>query len=231
MKCANEIWIRSSDCTEEQNGENMNPGESFVVHSFTASAWAFLFARCRQMRQKNFLTVLNCFCSIFSWVFFYSNFVQEDIVCLTLPMSHPLGCIAGTLAAVTFGRTLVLPAPVFDPTTAFKAIKDNKCVTLFGLSENFLGEAWQPEKQCLACRRCTAVYGTPSALAQLPQIEADQSKASTLRKGNFLGHNPGYMTPEWGNHWWAACKNGISWPVLFLIFLFLEVTIAPLSFC
>ncbi|KAM7308211.1 medium-chain acyl-CoA ligase ACSF2, mitochondrial isoform X2 [Ixodes scapularis] len=85
---------------------------------------------------------------------------HEDIVCLTLPMSHPLGCIAGTLAAVTFGRTLVLPAPVFDPTTAFKAIKDNKC---------------------------TAVYGTPSALAQLPQIEADQSKASTLRKAIVVG--------------------------------------------
>ncbi|CAN8018068.1 unnamed protein product [Ixodes persulcatus] len=84
----------------------------------------------------------------------------EDIVCLTLPMSHPLGCIAGTLAAVTFGRTLVLPAPVFDPTTTFKAIKDNKC---------------------------TAVYGTPSALAELPQIEADQSKASTLRKAIAVG--------------------------------------------
>ncbi|CAN7937311.1 unnamed protein product, partial [Ixodes hexagonus] len=85
---------------------------------------------------------------------------HDDTVCLTLPMAHPLGNIIGLLASVTFGCTIVIPAASFDPTTTSEAIKEQKC---------------------------TAVHATPAALALLPQVEADQSKTSTLRKAIVAG--------------------------------------------
>ncbi|CAN7937314.1 unnamed protein product, partial [Ixodes hexagonus] len=86
---------------------------------------------------------------------------QKDSICLNVPLVHCVGCVVGTLTAVVFGSTVVMPAPTFDATAALEAI---------------------------AKRRCTIIYGTPTMYIDIIRHqEGKHHDLSSLRKGIMAG--------------------------------------------
>ncbi|CAN7937313.1 unnamed protein product, partial [Ixodes hexagonus] len=53
---------------------------------------------------------------------------QKDIICLNVPLVHCFGCVIGTMAAVVFGATIVMPSPSFNAVAALEAISSKKYV-------------------------------------------------------------------------------------------------------
>ncbi|PCG89276.1 AMP-dependent synthetase/ligase [Penicillium occitanis (nom. inval.)] len=52
---------------------------------------------------------------------------EKDIRCRPPPLFHWFGLVCGLLAAVSHGRTLVLPSEVFDPTKVIETLVKEKC--------------------------------------------------------------------------------------------------------
>ena len=60
------------------------------------------------------------------------GYTEEDRICLTVPFSDCFGMVAGTLAAVTHGASMVVPGPGVDPAEALRAVRDEGCTSLHG---------------------------------------------------------------------------------------------------
>ncbi|XP_037281544.2 putative acyl-CoA synthetase YngI [Rhipicephalus microplus] len=85
---------------------------------------------------------------------------QHEIICLNVPMIHCFGCVIGTMGAVVFGSTVVIPSPVFNAFAGLQAVTDH---------------------------RCTVLYGTPTMYIEiLKHLSADYD-ISSLRKGAMGG--------------------------------------------
>ncbi|KAM7293795.1 medium-chain acyl-CoA ligase ACSF2, mitochondrial [Ixodes scapularis] len=86
---------------------------------------------------------------------------QNDSICLNVPLVHCFGCVIGTMAAVVFGATIVMPAPSFDAVAALEAISK---------------------------QRCTVMYGTPTMYIDiLNHQEAKRYDVSSMQKGVMAG--------------------------------------------
>ncbi len=89
------------------------------------------------------------------------RFSEIDRICVPVPMYHCFGCVGGTMAAITTGAAVVLPAPTFDPLATMQAIQDE---------------------------RATAIYGVPTMfIAQLQHAEFSRFDFSSLRTGVMAG--------------------------------------------
>ena len=86
---------------------------------------------------------------------------SADRLCLPVPFHHCFGAVMGTLAAVTYGATVVLPSEVFDAGAVLRAV---------------------------AAERCTALYGVPTMfIALLEHAERPRADLSSLRTGIVAG--------------------------------------------
>lgn len=59
-------------------------------------------------------------------------YTSADRVCIAVPFSRCFGMVAGTLAAVTHGASMVIPDPDADPATVLRAVRDEGCTSLLG---------------------------------------------------------------------------------------------------
>jgi fatty-acyl-CoA synthase len=72
-------------------------------------------------------------------------FGPDDRLCVPVPLYHCFGMVMATLACVTHGAAIVLPAPVFDPAATLEAIEAERCTALYGVPTMFIGLLEHPD--------------------------------------------------------------------------------------
>ena len=70
------------------------------------------------------------------------KYTEADRICIPVPFYHCFGMVMGNLAATSHGACMVIPAPGFDPALTLKAVRDEKCTSLYGVPTMFVAE-WQ----------------------------------------------------------------------------------------
>ena len=91
---------------------------------------------------------------------------SADRICLPVPFHHCFGAVMGTLAAVTYGASLVLPAEVFDAGAVLGAISAEKCTVLYGVPTMFVALLEHPDRPRtdLSSVRSGIIAGAPVPL-------------------------------------------------------------------
>lgn len=69
----------------------------------------------------------------------------EDKLCIPLPLYHCFALVAGVLACVTQGSTMVFPSEAFEPLPVLQAIHDERCTMLHGVPTMFMAQMEHPE--------------------------------------------------------------------------------------
>jgi fatty-acyl-CoA synthase len=65
-------------------------------------------------------------------------------LCVPMPLYHSIGCVAGTIAAMTHGSTLVLPGFTFEPQSCLAAVDSERCTSLYGVPSMFVAQYQHP---------------------------------------------------------------------------------------
>jgi fatty-acyl-CoA synthase len=68
----------------------------------------------------------------------------DDRICLPVPFYHCFGCVLGSLAALTHGSALVLPAESFEPETCLRAVQEERCTSMYGVPTMFIAQLEHP---------------------------------------------------------------------------------------
>jgi len=72
------------------------------------------------------------------------RYTETDRICLPVPFYHCFGCVLGSLAALTHGSAVVLPAESFDAGACLRAVQDERCTSLYGVPTMFIAELEDP---------------------------------------------------------------------------------------
>jgi len=73
------------------------------------------------------------------------QFTDRDRLCIPVPLYHCFGMVAGVLACVTHGATMVLPAEAYDALTTLQVVQKEKCTALHGVPTMFVMELNHPQ--------------------------------------------------------------------------------------
>jgi fatty-acyl-CoA synthase len=66
--------------------------------------------------------------------------VPNDRICLPVPLHHCFGCVMGTLGALVYRATLVIPGERFDAKAVLSAVAGERCTVLYGVPTMFHAE-------------------------------------------------------------------------------------------
>jgi len=69
----------------------------------------------------------------------------KDRICSPVPMYHCFGCVMGSLASLTSGAALVLPAPQFDALATLHAIHGERATAIYGVPTMFIAALDHPQ--------------------------------------------------------------------------------------
>lgn len=69
----------------------------------------------------------------------------SDRMCIPVPLYHCFGMVAGNLASVTSGATMVYPGEAFDPMAVLRTIELERCTSLYGVPTMFIAILDHPE--------------------------------------------------------------------------------------
>ena len=72
------------------------------------------------------------------------HLTPRDRICIPVPLYHCFGMVAGNLAAVTHGATMVYPGEGFSPRETLEAVAAEKCTALYGVPTMFIAELDDP---------------------------------------------------------------------------------------
>jgi len=64
--------------------------------------------------------------------------MKEHRICLSVPMHHCFGNVAGTICGMMHGATCIVPAPSFDGAACALAIEQERCTSLYGTPTMFI---------------------------------------------------------------------------------------------
>ena len=70
---------------------------------------------------------------------------ERDRICVPVPMYHCFGCVAGTMASITTGAAMILPAPTFEPLATMEAVSAERATTIYGVPTMFIAQLDHPE--------------------------------------------------------------------------------------
>ncbi|HYN96185.1 MAG TPA: AMP-binding protein [Pilimelia sp.] len=73
------------------------------------------------------------------------GYTERDRVCLPVPLYHCFGMVMGMLGATTHGACAVLPGPGFDARATLRAVRDERCTSLYGVPTMFIAELDDPD--------------------------------------------------------------------------------------
>ncbi|HWE52812.1 MAG TPA: AMP-binding protein [Bryobacteraceae bacterium] len=102
----------------------------------------------------------------------YLQLSDKDRVCVPVPLFHCFGCVAGTMAAVAVGATVVLPAPSFSALDTLESIATEKCTAIYGVPAMFIAELNAPEflDFDLSTLRTGIMAGAPCPIEVMKQV-------------------------------------------------------------
>ncbi len=72
------------------------------------------------------------------------QYTPDDRICLPVPFYHCFGCVLGSLAALTHGSAVVLPAESFDAEACLSAVQEERCTSLYGVPTMFIAQLDHP---------------------------------------------------------------------------------------
>src|SRR4051794_24798803 len=95
-----------------------------------------------------------------------------DRVCVPVPFYHCFGSVLGTLAAMTHGACVVIPAPAFDARATLAAVERERCTTLYGVPTMFIAEL-ELTGFDLSSLRTGVMAGSPCPVEVMKRVVAD----------------------------------------------------------
>ena len=100
------------------------------------------------------------------------RYTAEDRVCLPVPFYHCFGCVLGSLAALTHGSALVLPAESFDAESCLRAVENERCTSLYGVPTMFIAQLDHPtcSSDRLDSLRTGIMAGAPCPVEVMRQV-------------------------------------------------------------
>jgi fatty-acyl-CoA synthase len=103
------------------------------------------------------------------------GYTPQDRICVPVPLYHCFGMVAGSLAAVSHGATLVLPAPAFDPVATLRAVQDERCTSLYGVPTMYIAMLQAPELAGLdlSSLRTGIMGGSPCPVEVMKRVVED----------------------------------------------------------
>jgi fatty-acyl-CoA synthase len=98
-----------------------------------------------------------------------------DRVCVPVPFYHCFGNVLGTLAAMTHGACVVIPAPAFEARATLAAVERERCTALYGVPTMFVAELAEPEfgRFDLSSLRTGVMAGSPCPVEVMKRVVAD----------------------------------------------------------
>jgi len=104
-----------------------------------------------------------------------------DRMCIPVPLYHCFGMVAGNLASVTSGATMVYPGESFDPVAVLKTIELERCTSLYGVPTMFIAILDHPEfaRFDLSSLRTGIMAGSPCPEATMREV-IDRMKMSEI---------------------------------------------------
>jgi len=73
------------------------------------------------------------------------KFTHRDRLCVPVPLYHCFGMVMGSLACVSKGAAVVLPADAFEPASVLEAVQAERCTALHGVPTMFIAELDHPD--------------------------------------------------------------------------------------
>ena len=100
------------------------------------------------------------------------KFTEQDRLCIPVPFYHCFGCVLGTLACVTHGAMMVIPAEFFDPLKTLEAVQQEKCTALHGVPTMFIAQLGQDRfaEFDLSSLRTGMMAGSPCPIEVMRQV-------------------------------------------------------------
>jgi fatty-acyl-CoA synthase len=100
------------------------------------------------------------------------RYTETDRICLPVPFYHCFGCVLGSLAALTHGSAVVLPAESFDASACLRAVQDERCTSLYGVPTMFIAELEDPSfaSYRLDSLRTGIMAGSPCPVEVMRQV-------------------------------------------------------------
>jgi fatty-acyl-CoA synthase len=91
------------------------------------------------------------------------GFTERDRLCVPVPFYHCFGMVVSTLACLTHGSALVIPAPHFEAGATLAAIESERCTAIHGVPTMFIAELERPDfaRYDLSSLRTGIMAGAP----------------------------------------------------------------------
>ena len=103
------------------------------------------------------------------------RYTEADRICIPVPLYHCFGCVIGTLAAVTSGAAMILPAPSFDAGATLAAIDEERATAIYGVPTMFIAELDHKDfgRYDLSSLRTGVMAGAPCPVEVMKRVAAD----------------------------------------------------------
>jgi fatty-acyl-CoA synthase len=103
------------------------------------------------------------------------RYTERDRVCIPVPFYHCFGMVLGTLACVTHGAAIVIPAPTFDPEATLRAVEQERCTSLYGVPTMFIAELSLPSFSSfdLSSLRTGIMAGSPCPVEVMRRVQTE----------------------------------------------------------
>jgi len=100
------------------------------------------------------------------------HYTEADKICIPVPFYHCFGMVMGNLAATSHGAAMIIPAPAFDPVLTLKAVRDERCTSLYGVPTMFIAELAVPDidDYDLSSLRTGIMAGSPCPVEVMKQV-------------------------------------------------------------
>jgi fatty-acyl-CoA synthase len=103
------------------------------------------------------------------------GYTERDRVCIPVPFYHCFGMVLGTLACITHGAAIVIPAPSFDPEATLAAVERERCTSLYGVPTMFIAELSLPSfaSYDLSSLRTGIMAGSPCPIEVMRRVQTE----------------------------------------------------------
>ena len=100
------------------------------------------------------------------------RYTTNDRICLPVPFYHCFGCVLGSLAALTHGSPIVLPAESFDAEACLRAVQEERCTSLYGVPTMFIAQLEHPafSRYRIDSLRTGIMAGAPCPIDVMRQV-------------------------------------------------------------
>ncbi len=100
---------------------------------------------------------------------------DQDRICIPVPFYHCFGCVLGTMCAVVYGATMVIPAESFDPKATLDAVERERATALYGVPTMFIAQLHDPSRKVrdLSSLRTGIMAGSPCPIETMRAVVND----------------------------------------------------------